>query len=108
MGYHRKKIEEPDCKDMAPSTCLSRNDLVGLRREYRLELEEDEEVKDGYDFFQDLIKKLQKIAIAINQNVQIEEKKKIKGIKPNWDKIQELRNIEKEMKEFQPWIAPKI
>jgi len=73
-----------------------------------LELEEDEEVKDGYDFFQDLIKKLQKIAIAINQNVQIEEKKKIKGIKPNWDKIQELRNIEKEMKEFQPWIAPKI
>mmetsp|Transcript_58398 Transcript_58398/g.92822 ORF Transcript_58398/g.92822 Transcript_58398/m.92822 type:complete len:728 (-) Transcript_58398:184-2367(-) len=106
-NHHRKKIEDPNCKDDPPSTCLSKNDLV-KHKEFKLELEEDEDVKEGYDFFQDLISKLEKIAVAISANVQIEEKKKMEGAKPNWDKIQELRNIEKEIKEFTPSMAPKI
>ena len=93
-------------EDDPPSTCLSKNDLVE-NKEYKLELE-DNDVKEGHDFFQDLIKKLEKISIAINTNVQIEEKKKLDGIRPNWDKIQEFRNLEKEIKEFTPSIAPKI
>eukprot|EP01083_Nonionella_stella_P029947 82260_1 len=101
--YHKEKKQDAAA---APSTCLSKNDLVQWKP-YELELD-DEEVKEGYDFFADLISKLSKITAAINTNVELEENKKLQGQKPNWDKIQELRNIEKEMKEFKPSIAPKL
>ncbi len=112
-NYHRQQMESLENKYDADeeidvlSTCLSKNGLVEAK-EYKLELAQDEDIKEGYLFFQDLISKLEKIRIAIHNNVDIEEKKKFDGLKPNWDKIQELRNIEKTIKEFSPSIAPII
>eukprot|EP01084_Bolivina_argentea_P179140 309578_1 len=99
--------ESDDIKEDIPSTCLARNNLMESK-EYKLEIDTNNDVKEGYDFFQDLISKLDKIRVAIKNNVEIEEKKKLDGIKPNWDKIQELRNIEKKLKEYSPSIAPMI
>merc|ERR1712060_104136 len=91
IEYNRIQNKQQDIDDsnITRPTCLSMNDLV-QHKEYTLELD-DADVKEGFDFFQDLISKLDKIAVAINANVQIEENKKIKRQKPNWDKIQELR-----------------